>query len=189
MISKKAFISFLVLSVSLSCCSSKLNVNLAKPTYDVLDNSSRENKRPAYVFGELESKWEKDKEYEYFIGEDDNTVKTLCMKGAQVDATEKVVKQLSQEMNSNFEKSVKNENDNVQTSTSMNTMDKIYSKIGGIKNVANYWELRQYKKELGAEQNKKLYTCYSVVKISKATLNEVSDSVTSAQIRANDNNR
>jgi len=188
---KKMLLSLFIVALCgiITACSSKNKIKLAKPTYEIIDNSTREENRPNFVFGELDSKWEKDKDYTYFIGEDDNVDKTLCDKGASANATEKVVEQLSQEIKSSYAKVINSDNDNLDRKTSMALQHMIESKLGGVEGVAKYWELRNYKKELGADKNVKMYNCYRVVKVKKSTIQEISDSVSNATVRVNDNKR
>lgn len=184
---KKMLLSLVLVSVCVLACSSKNKIKLAEPTYEIIDNSSRNNYRPNYVFGELEKSWQKDKEYVYFIGEDDNIDKGLCDKGASANATEKLVEQVSQEIKSSYAKVVNNDNNNIDRKTSMALQHLIESRVGGIENVAKYWELRNYKTKLGAPENVQMYNCYRVVKISRDSLERISESVSKATIRENDN--
>ena len=173
------FISLVIIG-----CSSKRSVKKDQLSYTLSDMSTDET--PDWIFDSSEL-GKKDTEYKYFVGEYDNVNKVLCRKGASADATEKVVAEISQEIDSVFANNVSNANENVNAISNADIKHKIQSKLGGIENVASYWEQKNYKKELGADADKKVYSCYQAVKIKKSTIKEISDSVTNSTVRINNN--
>ena len=183
----------MVLSLSVLCitaclitsCSSKRKVAKDAISYTLSDISTN-GETPNWVFEGTDSKWEKNKDYTYFIGEDDNKDKMLCQKGASANATEKVIEQISQEVNSKYAQSISNDNGNLDKKANYEIQHQIESKLGGIEHVTAYWEQRNYQKALGADKNEKVYYCYKVVKVANKTLKEIGNSVSDATIRAND---
>ena len=165
-------------------CSSKRSVKKDQLSYTLSDMSADET--PDWVFDSSEL-GKKDTEYKYFVGEYDNVNKVLCRKGASADATEKVVAEISQEIDSIFANNVSNANGNVNAISNADIKHKIQSKLGGIENVTSYWEQKNYKKELGADIDKKVYSCYQAVKIKRSTIKEISDSITKPTLRLNNN--
>ena len=91
---------FLLTAVALSLvvvgCSKKRNVKKDKISYTLSDMSM--NETPDWIFDNSEL-GKKDKDYKYFVGEYENVNKVLCKKGASADATEKVVAEISQDIN------------------------------------------------------------------------------------------
>lgn len=182
---KAIFLSTTVaLSLMFIGCSKKRNVKKDKISYTLSEMST--NETPDWIFDSSEL-GKKDKDYKYFVGEYENVNKVLCKKGASADATEKVVSEISQDINSQFDNDITNANENINAITNAKIKHQIQSRLGGVENVTSYWEQKHYQKTLGADADKKVYSCYQVVKIKKSAIKEISDSVTESTIRINNN--
>ena len=160
-----------VLSLTVIGCSKKRNVKKDKISYTLSDMST--NETPDWIFDSSEL-GKKDKDYKYFVGEYENVNKVLCKKGASADATEKVVSEISQDINSQFDNDVNNTNENINVITNAKIKHQIQSRLGGVENVTSYWEQKHYQKALGADADKKVYSCYQVVKIKKSAIKDSS---------------
>ena len=183
---KLIIIAPVVASLAIAGCSSKRKVKKEKLSYTLSDMST--NETPDWVFDDtLIGKG--DKENKYFIGEYDNVNKVLCKKGATADATEKLMAEISQEVDSLFANNTSDLNGKIDTNIKADIKHKIQSKLGGIESVSSYWEQKNYKKSLGADKDEKVYSCYQVVKISKAQMKEIAESVTNATLRKNENDK
>ncbi len=185
MVSKKMLLlTPVVISLAIAGCSNKRKVKKEDLSYTLSDMSTYET--PDWVFDETQL-GQKDKEYKYFVGDYDNVNKVLCQKGARANATEKLVAEISQEINSIYSNKVGDDNGKIDAKTEANIKHQIQSKLGGVENVASYWEQKNYKKSLGADADKKVYSCYQAVKIKKSTMKEIADTITNATIKANSN--
>ena len=173
-----------VLSLAVVSCSSKRKVQKDKLTYTLADMSTYET--PDWVFDEMRI-GKGDKDYKYFVGDSDNVNKVLCKKGARVNATEKLASEISQEINSTYASQVGDINGKIDTKTEAKIKHQIQTKLGGVEDVASYWEWKNYQKALGADEDKKVYSCYQVVKIKKSTMKEIADTITNATLKASAN--
>ena len=137
--------------------------------YTLLDTSSSET--PKWIFDHSLIKKD-DKIYEYFIGEYDDYDKVKCEKGALLDAVEKIINEISQEIikNNNLEKNKKNDLEKLK--------DNIRLKINGIEKVTDYWEQKKYKYKRSLIDNK-MYSCYKIVRIKKLSINRLKNSISS----------
>ena len=125
--------------------------------------------RPAWIEN-VEAISKDDKEYKYFVGDFENINKTLCQKGAEARASEKAVSDIKQKIRSRFVDDVANVNNEVDQQTGAALEKNLNSKLGGIETVASYWEQKNYKVDLGADADSKIYSCYAVVRVKKSTL-------------------
>ena len=173
-----------VLSLAVVSCSNKRKVQKDKLTYTLADMSTYET--PDWVFDDTQI-GKGDKDYKYFIGDSDNVNKVLCKKGASANATEKLVSEISQEIHSTYVSQVGDVNGKIDAKTEANIKHQIQTKLGGVESVASYWEQKNYKKSLGADEDKKVYSCYQVVKIKKSTMKEIADTITNATLKASAN--
>lgn len=127
--------------------------------YTLLDTSS--NETPKWIFDNSLVKKD-DKIYKYFIGEYDDYDKAKCEKGALLDAVEKIISEVSQEIvkNNNLKKIKQNDLEKLNNN--------IRLKISGIENVTDYWERKKYKyKKKSSTNNNKIYSCYKIIRIKK----------------------
>ena len=138
-------------------------------TYTIADASL--DKRPEWL-EDLSVLSNGDNDYKYFIGDFENINKTLCQKGAEARASEKVVSDIKQKIRSRFVDDVVNVNGEVDQQTGAALEKNLNSKLGGIETVRSYWELKNYKVDLGADADSKIYSCYAVVRVKKSTLDD-----------------
>ena len=165
---------FLVLSIvciflNTSCCFSSSK----ELDYTLLDTSS--SKTPKWIFDHSLIKKD-DKIYKYFIGENDDYDKVKCEKGALLDAVEKIVNEISQEVikNNNLKKIKQNDLEKLK--------DSIRIKINGIERFADYWEQKKYKYKKSLTNNK-IYSCYKIVRIKKQSIGRLKNTISNIQYR------
>lgn len=149
-------------------------------TYTIADASL--DKRPEWLEN-LSVLSNGDDEYKYFIGDFENINKTLCQKGAEARASEKVVSDIKQKIRSRFVDDVVNVNGEVDQQTGAALEKNLNSKLGGIETVRSYWELKNFKVKMGAEEDSQVYSCHAVVKVKKATLDNFANNFNENNIK------
>ena len=149
-------------------------------TYTIADASL--DKRPEWL-EDLSVLSNGDNEYKYFIGDFENINKTLCQKGAEARASEKAVSDIKQKIRSRFVDDVVNVNGEIDQQTGAALEKNLNSKLGGIETVRSYWELKNFKVKMGADADSQLYSCYAVVKVKKATLDNLANNFNENNIK------
>ena len=180
---KLVILAPIVVSLVVAGCSSKRDVKKDKLSYTLSDVST--NKTPDWVFDDSQI-GKKDREYKYFVGDYDNVNKVLCKKGATANAAEKVVSEISQEIDSRFANKIDDDNQKIDAKANVDIKHQIQSKLGGIESVASYWEQKNYKKSLGADEDRKVYSCYQAVRIKKSDMKKIADAITNATLKTSD---
>ena len=173
------FTSLLAASVLIAGCASNAPER-ENFTYTIADASL--DKRPEWL-EDLSVLSNGDNDYKYFIGDFENINKTLCQKGAEARASEKVVSDIKQKINSRFVDDVVNVNGEVDQQTGAALEKNLRSKLGGIETVRSYWELKNFKVKMGADEDEKIYSCYAVVKVKKATLDNLANNFNENNIK------
>ena len=151
-----------------------------KFSYTIADASLQE--RPAWI-EHVDAISKDDKDYKYFVGDFENINKTLCQKGAEARASEKVVSDIKQKIRSRFVDDVVNVNGEVDQQTGAALEKNLNSKLGGIETVRSYWELKNFKVKMGAEEDSQIYSCHAVVKVKKATLDNLANNYNENNIK------
>ncbi|MDD4519328.1 MAG: hypothetical protein PHI50_00375 [Alphaproteobacteria bacterium] len=144
-----------------------------KPDFVVTDAS--EGSVPSWISQKKAYKSETEdtvKDYKYYVNDAENTNRRLCLRSANVRATQKIAEQIAQEIVSNYEEDIDSNNDISTTAIKSHIEQNIKVSLHGVSAQDSYWEKRAYKKELGAKKDYQAYKCNVVVKIKKANLIE-----------------
>lgn len=157
---KKFFLVLLFICL-LSACST------IKKDYVITDAS--QSSKPNWAKTE---KKKSDKEFNYFVSRGSNVNQRLCEKAAIARTNSLIAGELTTEINNKYNEINNNNNDNLDLVSKEELQENISLYLAGVKKEEAYWEKREYKKELGASENKREYQCYVLMKMNKKTYND-----------------
>lgn len=151
-------IIILTLTLVLSACGSKI-----KKDYIITDASVE--KQPSWV-KKMVYKTKKN-EYKYFISRAENVNQRLCEKGAEARAKIVVAGEIATEIENNYNEVIKSKDLKASESVTNNLKEVVSMYLAGVEVEEKYWEKRNYKVSLGAENDVNKYSCFVLVKMNK----------------------
>lgn len=170
----KRFISIIALTGLVVSCGSK-QVQEEKPRefvkdYNVVDAS--ETITPSWILApETGDKSSSAADNKFFVNESENINKRLCLRSAEARATSYIASEIAQFIKNSYAEATQGgESEVVSEYMQEQLASETQSFIVGSSVHKTYWEKRSYKKDLGAVENKVLYNCFALVKISKKNL-------------------
>lgn len=152
--------------IVLSACLLNACSNIKKD-YVVTDAS--QNSRPDWVKKEKKNS---DKEFNYFVSHGNNINQRLCEKSAMARTSSLVAGEIATQINNAYTEISDNNNDILNLTSNEELKNNINLYLSGLKKEEGYWEKREYKKELGASEDKREYQCYVLMKMDKKTYND-----------------
>ena len=161
---KRFFIVFLTIGFLFACVQIKRD-------YIVKENSLHSSSAPAWIFQSRAYKIDPSSEtrqHRYFVSDAQNENQRLCLKLAEINATKKIAVDTAQEIIKRFEAKTKTKSDMTQTKSLLEKTIQI--NLYDVTVAGEYWEKRDYRKEMGAKKDHTVYKCDTVVKIKKSAL-------------------
>ncbi len=112
------------------------------------------------------------KKYRYFVSTSEITKnKRLCMKSAEAQTSAKIAGEITQFIKNTYGQSVQGDaDDEVEQYLEDTLAQEIQSFLVGARQHRTYWEKRNYKTELGAEDDKSGYVCSALLKMERKTI-------------------
>ena len=176
------FLSFVSMLGLVSCGSKKevkeikkeevSSVVAVRADFVVQERSTRDNSMPKWI--EKPSLGEKSKmrkKSRYFVSESEHTSKRLCIKSAQARATARIASEIAQFIKNTYAEATQGGGDEeVSEYMQEQLAQETQAFVIGSRVLENFWEKRFYKEELGAEEDKRVFRCFSLVKIGKKNL-------------------
>lgn len=170
---RKNLVLFLVLGVILSCSKKEKKLEIAKPTFVILE-ASRPTE-PLWVNDIRVTKDMKDiQDYKYFISDSSHSNKRLCEKGASARASAAVATQVSQFIKESYNESIQGvEAEDISNYTENTLAQEVQSFLTGVEVEDTFWVKRGYRVKMKAKQDKDEYHCYALVKVKRSLLDEL----------------
>lgn len=168
----KFLISILLSALIFSSCSSS---SKDEPREKVIDYQLRDFSHstiPTWIQDpETGDKEKNRKHHRYFIAESSNPNKNLCKGSASARATKQIAMEIAQFYKGSFSEAVQGGTDEEVTEYMQEQLaQEAQTFIVGAEATQSYWEKRQYLVELGAQENKLLYNCFALIRMSKDNL-------------------
>ena len=111
------------------------------------------------------------KKNRYFVNESAHTSKRLCMRSAEARATARIAQEIAQFMKNSYGEATQGGADEDVTEYMQEQLaTESQAFIIGSSVQKTYWERRNYKESLGADEDMKKFTCFALVKMSKKSL-------------------
>ncbi len=142
-----------------------------EPDYVIREASN--NSKPTWTAQENAHKSDDSsnkEDYRYFNAEAQNPSQRLCLKSAEVRASQKIASEVAQQIMSKYNEASRSQNDDTTTAIEERLEQHIKANLHGVTTQRTYWEKRQYLEEMGAQEDKVAYKCDAVVKISNESL-------------------
>ncbi len=184
----KSLMLLVVLATFVSCGSKEVKENPEKvvptvktqPEYVIL-SASRKSYPKWLETPELGDKAKNRKKYRYFISEAEHASKRLCLQSAKTRATAHIASEIAQFIKNSYSEATQGGGDEEVTEYMQEQLaSETQAFVVGARVIKTFWEKRYYKEELGAEEDKRIYNCFALVKISKRNLDKA---VRSAQAK------
>jgi len=141
-----------------------------QPDYIIQEMS----KNPAPKWIKAPQKADKSKvrrKYRYFVNSSEHASKRLCLRSAEARATAHVAGEIAQFIKNTYAEATQGGGDEeVSEYMQEQLAQETQAFVVGSRVLKTFWEKRFYKEELGAEEDKRVYSCFAVVRISKKNL-------------------
>lgn len=116
------------------------------------------------------------KKSRYFISESEHPNKRLCLKSAETRATARIASEIAQFMKNTYAEATQgSEDEEVSEYMQEQLAAETQAFVVGSRIHKTYWEKRFYKEEMGAEEDKRVFKCFALVKIDKKQLKKAVD--------------
>lgn len=111
------------------------------------------------------------KKNRYFINASEHASKRLCLKSAEARATAQVAGEIAQFIKNTYAEATQGGGDEeVSEYMQEQLAQETQAFVVGSRVLKTFWEKRFYKEELGAEEDKRVFNCSALVRISKKNL-------------------
>ncbi len=140
-----------------------------KLDYELVDASDKQLPEWLKDPSKVEKSSDERKKNRYFINESSNESQRLCEKSAEARATAHIAAEIAQFMKNAYAEATQGGGADEDVSEYMQEKlgQEAQSFLVGVTMMKKYWEKRNYKEALGAEEDKVKYYCYAVVRMSK----------------------
>ncbi len=177
---KSVFGILMLSALTLVGCASKSptvvkeeTIKVEKPDYVIKEVS--QPTRPAWILTPPAGDDAKEhKKSRYFVNESSNVNQRLCVRSAEARATSQISREIAQFMKNSYTEATQNEGDEATEYMAEQLAQESQTFIVGASTHKTFWEKRQYKEELGAEEDKTTFYCYALIKMTKK---DVADAV------------
>ncbi len=111
------------------------------------------------------------KKNRYFVNSSEHASKRLCLKSAEARATAHVAGEIAQFIKNTYAEATQGGGDeDVSEYMQEQLAQETQAFVVGSRVLRTFWEKRFYKEELGAEEDKRIFSCFALVRISKKNL-------------------
>lgn len=164
----------LMTTLFVSCGSSEKEKRpeLKATEYTVIETSTGTIGRPEWVQNPEEGDKEKNRNnYRYFINESEHSNKRLAMRSAEARANARIAQEIAQFIKNTFSEATQGgDEEDVSEYMEEQLAQEVQTFIVGAEVIKSFWEKRNYSKEAGADENKKTYYSYALVRMDKDNL-------------------